>query len=187
MGNYPVDVRKRQRNMLLKGALLGSLMAMIQQIWVAGLPTKLEVPRSESQEAVQPEVQDDNRHLVCPKSGEFIKCTKKGCPVDDPCCNGPFCCDKKFWPKCHEKEVSTSESLEASRSESQEAVQPEVQGKSLDDNRHLVCPKSGERRYCTLKGCPVNFPCCNGPFCCDKKFWPKKCQEEEKAPTQDNA
>ena len=74
---------------------------------------------------------DDNRHLVCPKPGKVIKCLYKECPVDIPCCNGPFCCDKKFWPKCHEKkEVSKSESQEASRSESQEAVQPEAQGQS---------------------------------------------------------
>ena len=55
--------------MLLKEALLGSLMAMIQLIWVSGLPTKLEVSitesleasRSESLEAVQPEVQGQSR------------------------------------------------------------------------------------------------------------------------------
>ena len=79
---YPVSsvhVRKRQRNMFFKGALMVSLMAMIQLFLVSGLPSKPKVSRSGSLEAVQ--------------------CTKMRCGDKDPCCNGQYCCDKKFWPK----------------------------------------------------------------------------------------
>ena len=35
--------------------------------------------------------------------------------------------------------------------------------------------------------CMDDDPCCNGLFCCEKKFWPKRCQEEEpQCPKSDN-
>ena len=65
--------------MFFKGALVVLLMAMIQLFLVSGLPSKPKVSRSGSLEAVQ--------------------CTKMRCEDKDPCCNGQYCCDKKFWPK----------------------------------------------------------------------------------------
>ena len=79
---YPVSsvhIRKRQWNIFFKGALVVSLMAMIQLFLVSGLPSEPEVSQSGSLEAVQ--------------------CSKKRCGDKDPCCNGQYCCDKKFWPK----------------------------------------------------------------------------------------
>ena len=65
--------------MIIKQALIGSLITLLQLFWVSGLPTKLEVSiheipdtlRSENLEAVQHEVQsrsggNDFKKKICP-------------------------------------------------------------------------------------------------------------------------
>ena len=67
---------------------------------------------------------------------------------------------------------------------------------AVDDTWHgidignLTCPtsESEELKQCThMELCSVDDPCCMGPFCCEKKFWPKRCQEEEKGQMEGKA
>ena len=71
--------------MIIKQALIGSLITLLQLFWVSGLPTKLEVSirespdasRSESLEAVQHEVQGRSRGINFEKKN--LSCSLYGC------------------------------------------------------------------------------------------------------------